>query len=135
MQRYRALREYRDAFPDLVLLRKGDDFPALSAAIEKSIPAAVRAKTRVAPLTRTHPESTWTMAVPGSAYLAYTLAGEPIDLDLSQDNGRYTFTWIDSASGESVATAAAVTGGKILTLTPPTSEPKHPWAAWLTRAP
>ncbi|HEX2852728.1 MAG TPA: DUF6298 domain-containing protein [Opitutaceae bacterium] len=139
MQRYRALREYRDAFPDLVLLRKTDDFPALSTAIEKTIPAAARAKTRPAPLVRNHPESAWAMAAPGSAYLLYTLSGEVIDLDLSQDNARYTVTWIDSASAEQISASApssvAVTGGKTLTLTPPLADSKRPWAAWLTRAP
>jgi hypothetical protein len=46
--RYRAVSEYRDAFPDLVILRRNDEFPALTAAIDKCIPAASRARMRTA---------------------------------------------------------------------------------------
>ena len=134
-QRYRALREYRDAFPDLVLLRKTDDFPAFTAAIEKNIPAATRAATRAAPLVRTHLESVWAMAAPGSAYLVYTLAGEPFDLDLTRDTGAFTLSWLDSSTGELLPSAAPIAAGKITTLTPPVSDSKSPWAAWLTRRP
>src|SRR6185369_3295445 len=42
--RYRAMREYRDAYPELVLLRRNDEFPALTSAIERAIPREVRAK-------------------------------------------------------------------------------------------
>lgn len=132
-QRYRALREYRDAFPDLVLIRKNDDFPALSAAIDQSIPAAARAKMRPAALVRTHPESTWAMAAPGSAYLVYSLAGEAIDLDLSGDAGTFSLAWLDALTGRLQPAATPVPAGKLATLTPPATDKKQAWVAWLRR--
>ena len=138
MQRYRALREYRDAFPDLVVVRKTDDFPDLTAAIEKSIPAADRAQTRAAPLVRTHAASTWAMAAPGSAYLVYSLVGEPVELDLTADRATYTVAWLDSATAELRSVTTPIAGGKSVTLTPPasgTADAKRPWVAWLTRRP
>jgi hypothetical protein len=137
MQRYRALREYRDAFPDLVIAHKPDDFPTLTAAVDKHIPAAARATTRPAPLVRTHLGSTWCMAAPGQSYLLYSLAGSPLTLDLTADPATYTVTWLDSSSPTTAPPAtSAITGGKILTLTPPApaSPPAtRPVVAWLTR--
>ena len=116
-----------------MLIRKNDDFPALSAAIDKAIPVAARAKTRAASLVRTHPESAWAMAAPGSAYLIYTLTGEAVDLDLSRDTGTFKLAWLDSATGELKPAGAPITAGKLASLTPPASDKKQPWVAWLTR--
>jgi hypothetical protein len=132
-QRYRALREYRDAFPDLVIIRKNDDFPGLTAAIEKNIPAAARAQTRAAGLTRSQPAHSWCMAAPGRAYLVYTMAGEPVDLDLAGDQGDFALAWIDSFTGELRSAAEPVAAGKLAILAPPTAGTKRPWVAWLTR--
>lgn len=134
-QRYRALREYRDAHPDLVIARPPDDFPALTAAIEKSLPAAARATTRPAPLVRTHADSAWCMAAPGSAYLVYSLAGAPVAVDLSADPATYTVAWLDSAGGGLHRLAETVSGGKTVSLLPPTSALKNPGAFWLSRRP
>jgi hypothetical protein len=130
--RYRALREYRDAFPDLVILRRGDDFPALTAAIEKSIPPAQRATTRPAALVRNQPTTAWAMAAPGQAYLVYSMEGEPVNLDLAGDRGDFAVAWLEAA-GELKAAAPHVTAGKVVTLTPPATEGKRPWVGWLTR--
>ncbi len=132
-QRYRAFREYRDAFPQLVLIRKNDDFPAVSAAVEKNIPAAARAETRAAPLVRTHAGSSWAMAARGKAYLVYAMTGEPVDVDLAGDPSRFTLSWIDSATGEMRTATEPVAGGGTVTLAPPVSDTKHPWVAWLAK--
>jgi hypothetical protein len=131
--RYRAYREYRDAFPELILLNRNDDFPELSAAIDKAIPAAARAQLRPAPIVKSHPESTWAMAAPGKAYLVYSMAGDPIDLDLSNDPATFTLSWLDSTNGELRPASSPITAGQPQTLTPPPSDTKHPWIAWLTR--
>lgn len=132
-QRYRALREYRDAFPELVILRKNDEFAPLTAAIEKNIPAAARAKTRAAALVRSPRATSWAMAAPGSAYLVYDLGGEPIELDLAADSGAFKLAWLDAASGDLRPASESVTAGKVVTLTPPASDSKRPLVAWLTR--
>ena len=131
--RYRAWREYRDNYPDLVIVRKTDDFPALTAALEKNIPAAVRKYTRPDQLLRNHADTAWCRAAPGQTYLVYTMGGEAVDLDLTSDNSRYKLSWLDSASGELCA-AGSVVGGKIVSLAPPATDAvKRPWVAWLAR--
>jgi hypothetical protein len=131
-QRYRAMREYRDAFPDLVQPRRTDDFPALSAAIEKAIPAAARAQLRPAALVSGQPATSWAMAARGKGYLVYTMAGEPVNLDLSGDPTAYQLRWLDASTGELQPAAAPVTGGSKVPLAPPVAASKRPWVAWLT---
>ena len=134
--RYRAWREYRDAYPSLVIVRKTDDFPAVTAALEKTIPAAARAQTRPAALVRNHVDTAWAMAAPGKAYLVYSMAGDAVDLDLAGEKGRFSLAWLDSTNGELQAAPEAVSAGTILTLTPPaTDATKRPWVAWLTKSP
>lgn len=132
-QRYRALREYRDAFPELVILRKPDDFPTLTAAIEKTIPAAARAQTRASMLVQSPRATSWAMAAKGRAYLVYTLAGDAVTLDLTSDHGSFKVAWLDGSTGELGAAREAVVAGNVVTLAPPTTDTKRPWVAWLTR--
>jgi hypothetical protein len=131
--RYRAMREYRDAFPDLVILRRNDEFPALTAAIEREIPREARARTRAADLVRNQPTTAWCMAAKGTTYLVYTMAGETVDLDLTRESGAFTLAWLDAEGGGLRAASEAVSAGKIVTLAPPVRETKRPWVAWLTR--
>jgi hypothetical protein len=88
--------------------------------------AAARATTRPAPLVRTHP---------GSAYLVDSLAGAPVTVDLSADPATYAVAWLDSAGGELHLLAETVSGGKTVSLFPPTSAMKNPGAFWLSRRP
>ncbi len=139
--RYRAVREYRDAYPQLVLLRRGEEFPAVTAAVEKTIPAAARAQTRPAALVRNAPATAWCMAAPGKAYLVYTMAGETVQLDLAGEvsGASFAVAWVDAEKGElqssagAGAEAAMVKSGGVVTLTPPVVDSKRPWVAWLTR--
>ena len=131
--RYRAVREYRDAFPDLVILRRGDEFPALTAALEKAIPRALRGQTRPADLVRDPVATAWCMAAPGSAYLVYTLAGEAVSLDLAGERGRFSLAWLDSASGELGRAGETIAAGQTVRLAPPPATGPRPWVAWLTR--
>ena len=132
-QRYRALREYRDVFPELVLIRKTDDFATLSAAIEKNIPASARAATRPAQLVRNHAEANWCMAAPGKNYLVYAMTGAASELDLTQDAAAYTISWLDSSTGELRPGVEKIAGGKVVSLAPPLADTNRPWVAWLAR--
>ncbi|WP_414660583.1 DUF6298 domain-containing protein [Horticoccus sp. 23ND18S-11] len=131
--RYRAVREYRDAYPDLVIQRRNDEFPALTAAIERAIPREARARTRPAALVRNEPATAWCMAARGEAYLVYTMAGAAVTLDMSQETGRFALAWLDAAAGGLRPTPELVTAGAPVTLTPPVAEAKQPWVAWLVR--
>jgi hypothetical protein len=73
------------------------------------------------------------MAAPGKAYLVYSMSGEPIDLDLSNDPAPFTLSWLDPASAALLPAPTPITPGKSQTLTPPPSDTKHPWIAWLAR--
>jgi hypothetical protein len=130
-QRYRALREYRDAFPDLVILRANDDFPAVSAAIEKTIPAAERAAMRPAAIVGGQPATSWAMAARGRGYLVYSLAGEPVQLDLSDETRDLQLRWLDCEKGE-LQPATRVAAGSSVTLRPPAPNSGRPWVAWLS---
>jgi hypothetical protein len=127
--RYRALREYCDQFPGLVVIGQNDEHPQLTAALEKSVPAALRARTKPAPLLRTHPDTAWSMAAPGETYLIYSMAGAPVELDLSADSGTYSVTWI-GASGPQPG-SQTIRGGTVVELAPP--QTGQPWIAWLKR--
>lgn len=131
--RYRAWREYRDSFPGLVIVLKTDEFPALTAAIERNIPATMRGRTRPATLVHNRPASAWCQAAPGQAYLVYSMAGENVDLDLTSDTGSFTLAWLDSAGGELRPAAQAVAAGSTVTLAPPVAGTNRPWVAWLVR--
>jgi hypothetical protein len=88
---------------------------------------------RPAPLVRTHADSAWSMAAHGKAYLVYSVTGEPVDLDLGGDPGVFTLAWVDPTDGAMHPATSSVSGGTTVTLSPPSSAAKHPWAAWLTR--
>ncbi|HEX6183452.1 MAG TPA: DUF6298 domain-containing protein [Pyrinomonadaceae bacterium] len=131
--RYRAWREYRDRYPELVLLRESDEYPELSRAVERSIPREVRASTRPAPLVLTHRDTSWVSADPGRAYVVYTTAGEAVELDLSGDANVYEVAWLDSATGRLRKSAGRVRGGGRVTLAPPKGGAGRPRAAWLSK--
>ena len=116
-----------------MLIRKSDDFPAVSAAVEKAIPATARAQLRGAALVPTTAGASWATANPGKAYLVHTMMGAPVDLDLSKDSGNFSVAWIDSSTGELSPAATTVTAGKVVTLSPTQADTKRPWVAWLTR--
>jgi hypothetical protein len=133
--RYRAWREYRDEFPELVLLNQNDEYPQLTAAIEGNIPAAARALTRPAAIVLGQPETSWAMAASGKVFLVYTLAGKEVELDLSRERGDFRIAWLDSASGKFEAVRPLVHGGGSIAIRPPGAATNRPWVAWLTPDP
>lgn len=69
----------------------------------------------------------------GGAGLVYSMEGEAVELDLTNDRGAVAVAWLDGASGELKPTTTGVSAGKLVTLTPPAGAEKRPWVAWLTR--
>jgi hypothetical protein len=132
--KYRAWREYRDAHPDLVLLWNGDEYPLLTAGVERVIPARVRGSTRPADLVRTNRDTAWCMARSGETYLVYSMAGRPVQLDLSRVRGSFSVTWIDGSDGRPRASGRAVSGGGLVTLEPSGAPAGGSWVAWLSRS-
>ena len=130
--RYRAWREYRDRYPELVILSEADEYPELSRAVERVIPREVRAAGRPSALVLKHADASWALAEPGRAYLVYTTAGSAVELDLSRDGHGYAVSWLDSATGR-LSKAGRVRGGGAVTLAPPQKGSGRPWVAWLSR--
>lgn len=131
--KYRAWREYRDRFPAVVTLWQADEFPSLTAAIERAIPAETRAGARPGDIVRAPRDTAWAVAKPGDAVLVYSVAGLPVDLDLSKHGGSYAVSWVDAATGALVVAERRVTGGGAVALAPPAAVAGKPTAAWLTR--
>ncbi len=131
--KYRAWREYRDAHPRVVALWEADEYPAVTAAVERLVPTEARAATRPADLVRAPRATAWCLARPGGAYLVYTMAGEPVVLDLRGDPSSYAVRWIDSADGRVIASLTAVKGGTMVTLEPPLPGTARPWIAWMEK--
>ncbi len=130
--RYRALREYRDRYPDLVLLSRDDPFPALSRGVEATVPREMRAAARPVPLQGHDAGSSWAIGAPGQGYLVYATAGGSLGLDLRGDPGTYAVIWVDGSSGLAQPQDTLVKGGGTVTLEPPATG--KAWAAWLSPA-
>jgi hypothetical protein len=131
--KYRAWREYRDRFPKIVLLWNGDEYPAVTRAVEAAIPAAARAGMRPADVVRTHADTSWCMARRADAFVVYTMNGDAVALDLTASEGAFAVSWLDSATGTLQKSAATVEGGRVVTLAPPSGGAARPWVAWLAR--
>ena len=129
--RYRAWREYRDQYPELVILSEADGFPALTRGVEAAAPAPARAGLVPASLAEDHAGLRWAMSAPGARHLVYSLDGGRAELDLSGDPAAYTVTWIDGRTGAALP-GSPVQGGSKVELSPPPTVAGHPWAAWLT---
>jgi hypothetical protein len=129
--KYRAWREYRDAHPHLVQLQEADAYPALTAVVDAGVPRAVRAAMRPVPVVVAPKASAWAIGRPGEGYLVYSVAGQPVSLDLGGDDASYEVLWVGvPAAG---APPERVRGGARVELAPPVGT-TGPVAAWLTRA-
>jgi hypothetical protein len=124
--RYRAFREYRDRRPDMVLIGVKDDFPALTAAVERDLPAASRASVRPKPIVASPGATAWGAAAADGKVLIYSALGEPVVLNLPAKG--YRVHWV---SGEAASVETDLPVGQA-TLTPPAGFAGKPWAAWLS---
>jgi hypothetical protein len=131
--RYRALREYRDRYPRLVILSDNDEFPALTRGVEAVVPASVRETLRPLPLVRAPQASAWGVGRPGESYIVYSMDGSPVEIDLSSDAEAYDVQWIDSATGAAHKARARLTGGGVASLAPPEPNTGRSWAAWMVK--
>ena len=131
--KYRTLREYRDGYPSLVVLTMKDEFPQLTRAIEAVVPATSGGGLPPLPIVRGPVESAWAAGRLGEHLLVYTMAGAPVDLDLTGDGTAYDVRWVDAATGGFARSQGRVAGGGGVTLVPPEGGAGRPWAAWLVK--
>jgi hypothetical protein len=146
--RYRTVREYRDRYPNLVVLSAAlaagtaapttgavasGEFAEVTRVVETVVPAATRAGMRPLSIVRTPRESAWCSGRPGDQLLVYTMAGAPVELDLAQDATTYDVQWLDPAAGGTHRSRVRVTGAAVVTLTPPEGGTGRPWVAYLVK--
>jgi hypothetical protein len=125
--RYRAWREYRDRFPDMVLLTRDDLYPGLTHALETAIPAAARQGLAPVDAVLTHRDTAWAVRNPTSgAVLVYSLAGAAPELGPVVLGGSYDVVWV-SERGEK--RDRMTLDGRALAV--PSEFHRLPWAAWL----
>jgi hypothetical protein len=129
--KYRTFREYRDRSATLVLLGQPDPRPGLSRALEAAVPADVRARFRPLDWLRRDRASSWLSGARGEGYLAYSLEGRPLVIDLAADRGQYAVRWIDGETGTTHDAPRRISGGRVVTLSPPRAG--GAWVAWLRR--
>ena len=131
--KYRAWREYRDAYPRLVLLWNGDEYPDLTRAIERAVPPEAREAMRPADLVRSHRDTSWCVAKGMDAFLVYSMHGDAVALDLANAAGAYSVSWVDPEAGVLRKDDRPVAGGGQVTVSPPAAGSGGPWVGWITR--
>jgi hypothetical protein len=136
-QTARQVREYRDRFPDKAIvcahdgadpwavLAAGGSMPGLPPSVEPRLLAALP---RMKPFGSG--DRQWTLADPGREYVAVSLAGGPIRVDLSATNATFEARRIDPRTGRVTESLSGVPGGKMWES--PVSGP-GPAVLWLTR--
>lgn len=116
-QVYRAVSEYRNRFPEKAVLYSGDGYDrfgwgALMAGA--SLPAVKYFSLAGAlPFENMKPvqDEHWRLQGTDGAALIYKLSDNPIVIDLSAFRGKYTMQWIDTETGNSIA-SGKLDGGK-----------------------
>jgi hypothetical protein len=129
--RYRAWCENRLPHSSLVILDAADDFPALTASLEKAIPDTVREALRRSDLTVNPTTDGWVLLGNGANALAFVGAPGGARVSGAGSFGFAQVRWIDST--QVLPPQPLETNGADLVLRPPAHAAGGAWFAWLTR--
>ena len=135
-QVYRAVLEYRLRFPDKAVIYSADAWDKFGWAVLMaggSLPVVTAKDKRfLAAAAGMRPVATadgqWVLAGE-QGRVVYTENGR-VNADLAQSNGRYSINWINTATGEVLATKEVAQGGKAIQLSKPAN---GSWALWLKK--
>lgn len=130
-QTYRAIREYRDRFPEKAVMYSEDGWDRFGWAIFMAggslanIPVIEDKKflsdaVKMIPVTL--PElsnSQYALANSGKGYIIYCNSGDNIKLDLSKNNGNFILRWINPENGRFIRKEEKIKGGKMVELKNP----------------
>ena len=122
--RYRAWREYRDRSASLVLLGETNPNPTLAGG--RGGRAGRRSTAPPAGGSRASNQRTvWADGIMGDTYVAYSIEGRPIVLDLAGDAATYRVTWVDGLKSATRQAAPVTRAGDVVTLTPPSRDSRE----------
>jgi hypothetical protein len=133
-QVYRAVSEYRGKYPEKAVTYAASSYDEYAWAAFMAggslagIPVMedngfLEAAAAMRPVTLPgNPQGQWALANNGKAYIVYSNAAAPIQLDLSKAAGSCTIHWIDPENGHVLKTETTA-GGKTVTLQSPQAGP------------
>ena len=138
-QVFRAVREYRARYPDKAVLYSADDKFGWAVLIaggsipnirNLTDPLLLSAIPRMKPmdLPREAGEQ-YALSEPGNSYLVYAVAGQSIQLDLTEAKGVFAVHWLDPKSGKIVTSENTIAGGAKVLLKPE----YKPCVLWLNK--
>ncbi|MHC4556327.1 MAG: DUF6298 domain-containing protein [Planctomycetota bacterium] len=123
----RAIRDYRNKYPDKAVLYSADaefgwavlmgggSIPDLRNLTNRALLAAIP---RMRPLDLpVGAAEQYALAEPGRSYLIYAASGEQIQIDLTEAKGTFIPRWLDLKSGEVASISDPVAGGEKVELT------------------
>jgi hypothetical protein len=141
-QVYRAVKEYRDRYPDKAVIYSSGNYESFGWAVFMAggslapIPHIADARFLADAITMKpaalpgQPEDQWMLADPGKGYIIYTRGAGPVQLDLGKASGRFTVRRINPSDGTFSGKPEKIRGGKMVML----HEGGHgPEVLWISR--
>jgi hypothetical protein len=132
-QTYRAVREYRQKFPDKAVIYSGDNFDTYGWAVFMgggslacipviSDPQFLKdASTMHVIGLPDNPTDQWALGSQNNGYIVYCDSGNPVKLDLKNASNDFRVRYIDPKDGRLLKGEETVKGGKIIELKAPQS--------------
>jgi hypothetical protein len=125
-QTYRAVREYRQKFPDKAVIYSGDNYDTYGWAVFMAggslacIPVVENpqfvkdASTMKVSELPGNPADQWALANDGKGYIVYNSSKNPVKIDLIKNDCNYLVRFIDPANGHLLKNEDKIKGGKIV---------------------
>jgi len=138
-QVYRAVREYKQRFPEKAIIYSATGYDKHGWAILMaggSLPdVPVKDADFFAAVTAMRPvinnnDKQWILMDEQHGYVIYDMEADQVEVDLQQASGKFQPVWIHTASGKMWYEKSAISGGKIVRLQKP--EGKQ-WVLWLRK--
>ncbi|MDP4208622.1 MAG: DUF6298 domain-containing protein [Bacteroidota bacterium] len=132
-QTYRAVREYRDKYPEKAVMYFGDKYDSfgwaafMAGGSLANIPAIANpqflteASTMKAIDLPGNPKNQWALGNNGKGFIVYNSTDEPVKLDLTKASGSFKVRFINPKTGEQLKNEESVKGGAIAEIKNPKS--------------
>lgn len=130
-QVYRAVREYRDKYPDKAVIYSAGNYDSFGWAVFMAggslatIPVIeangfLTGASNMHPVDLPdHPSKIWALTDPGKGYIVYNDSGNPVHLDLRKFNGKFLVRRIDPQNGHLLEPVEKIRGGRTVIINNP----------------